>query len=111
MTALAVDAPGTDVWATSGRTVDRPGDDTGARWTDPALVTAPERALWSAVDAWGFRATPLTSADAPSSTIHSHPYLYDLDVIPAVGECSPRLPAPRHPQHPAVPRRESEPRR
>lgn len=78
------------MWATSGRAVDGAGDDTAARWIDRAPASALPGALWSAVDGCGHGATTLTCDDAPSSTIHSHPYFHDLDVNLAVGECSPR---------------------
>jgi hypothetical protein len=110
MTSLPVDEGCADVWVTPARAVDHGRDDTAPRWTPGGAHGATGAGLWAAVDGCGSRATTLTRRDARSSTIHRHPYFYDLDVIPAVGECSPRPEAPRHPQRPAA-RRESEHRR
>ena len=111
MTSLPVDEGCADVWVTPARAVDHGRDDTAARWTPIGANDTTTGRLWAAVDCCGSRATILTWGDAPSSTIHRHPYFYDLDVIPAVGECRPRPDAPRHPQRTDAPRRESEHRR
>ncbi len=111
MRGLPVDEGCAEVWVNPARAVDQGRDDIGARWTPTGAIVATARPLWSAVDTCGTCPTPLTRRDSRSSTIHRRPYSYDLDVILAVGECSPRSGHPRHPQRPAAPRRESEHRR